>query len=359
MKNPNIGSENRPWSGSKPRLAILGAGLLLTACGWMVASAVETSAKPYDRAAARLKYKRPTKIPTPADNIHTPARVELGKALFFDPRLSASGITSCGSCHNPSFAWGDGLPRAVGHNMKTLGRRTPTILNVAYGELFFWDGRAASLEEQALGPIKAAGEMNLPLDQMLAKVKAVAGYTPMFEAAYPGEGITESTVAKAIANFERTVISAPAPFDAWVAGNEAAISETAKHGFDLFNTKAECYQCHSGWNFTDDGFHDIGLRSEDRGRGEQLPQVEGVQFAKKTPTLRNVDQRAPYMHDGSEGTLDQVVRFYNRGGDIKRTSLDIHVRPLSLSDDEIKALCAFMHTLTSPDPAVTLPVLPK
>jgi len=230
---------------------------------------------------------------------------------------------------------------------------------VAWCELYFWDGRAASLEEQALGPIKAEGEMNLPLDQMLKKVQAVAGYTPMFESAYPGEGITENTVAKAIASFERTVVSARAPFDEWIAGQETAISESAKRGFDLFNTKAECYQCHSGWNFTDDGFHDIGLRSEDPGRGAILPQAEGVRFAKKTPTLRNVNQRAPYMHDGSEATLEQVVRFYNRGGDTKRASLDIHVKPLNLSDDEIKALCDFMSTLTSDDPAITLSVLPQ
>lgn len=341
-----------------PRLTILGVVCVAAQYG-AAALATEAAAKPYDRATVRLKYKRPAKIPAPADNSTTAERVALGKALFFDPRLSASGITSCGTCHNPSFAWGDGMARAVGHGMKTLGRRTPTILNVAWGELYFWDGRAASLEEQALGPIKAAGEMNLPLDQMLAKVKAVAGYMPMFEAAYPGEGITEQTVAKAIANFERTVVSARAPFDAWIAGDEAAISESAKHGFDLFNSKAACFQCHSGWNFTDDGFHDIGLRSDDPGRGAVLPEVEGVKFAKKTPTLRNVDRRAPYMHDGSEATLDQVVRFYNRGGDIQRASLDIHVRPLSLSDTEIKALCDFMHTLTSEDPAITLPVLPQ
>jgi len=321
--------------------------------------AAELQAKRYDRSEVRTKYKRPTKAPAPADNAPSAERVALGKALFFDPRLSAKGVTSCGTCHNPSFAWGDGLPRAVGHGMQTLGRRTPTILNVAWGELYFWDGRAASLEEQALGPIKAAGEMNLPLDQMLGKVKAVAGYTPMFDAAYPGEGITENTVAKAIANFERTVVSAQAPFDEWVAGKESAISDEAKRGFDLFNTKAECAQCHSGWNFTDDGFHDIGLRSTDPGRGALLPQAEGVQFAKKTPTLRNVNRRAPYMHDGSEETLEKVVRFYNRGGDVQRASRDIHVKPLQLSEDEIHLLCEFMNTLTSEDPAVTLPTLPK
>ena len=321
--------------------------------------AAESATNQYDRAAVRLKYKRPANAPTPADNAPALTRATLGKALFFDPRLSVSGVTSCGTCHNPSFAWGDGLSKAVGHGMKTLGRRTPTILNVAWGELYFWDGRAASLEEQALGPIKAEGEMNLPLDQMIKKVKAVPGYASLFEAAYPGEGITENTVAKAIANFERTVISAQSPFDEWVSGNEAAISETAKRGFDLFNTKAACFQCHVGWNFTDDGFHDVGLRSTDIGRGKVLPQIEAVHFAKKTPTLRNVDRRAPYMHDGSEATLEEVVRFYNRGGDAKRASLAIHVKPLNLTEEEITALCKFMNTLTSDDPAVTLPVLPR
>lgn len=339
-------------------VAALSVIILILSMVWP-AHATEPQAKRYDRAEAKAKFKRPTKVPAPADNALSAERVALGKALFFDPRLSAKGVTSCATCHNPSFAWGDGLPRAVGHGMQTLGRRTPTILNVAWGELYFWDGRAASLEEQALGPIKAAGEMNLPLDQMLAKVKAVAGYAPLFEAAYPGEGITEQTVAKALANFERTVVSAQAPFDEWIAGKESAVSETAKRGFDLFNTKAECFQCHSGWNFTDDGFHDIGLRSDDPGRGKLLPQAEGVQFAKKTPTLRNVNRRAPYMHDGSEATMEEVVRFYNRGGDVKRASLDIHVKPLQLSDAEVHALCEFMHTLTSDDPAVTLPVLPK
>ena len=314
---------------------------------------------PYQRDKAKAKYVRPTKVPTPADNVETPARVELGKALFFDPRLSVSGITACSTCHNPSFAWGDGLPRAVGHGMKTLGRRTPTILNLAWGELYFWDGRAASLEEQALGPIKAEGEMNMPLDKMLAKLKDISGYKPMFEAAYPGEGITESTVGKAIANFERTIVSGNAPFDSWIAGDENAIPELAKHGFDLFNSKAACFQCHAGWNFTDDGFHDIGLRNEDKGRGALLPELASVQFAKKTPTLRNVNQRAPYMHDGSEATLVDAIRFYNRGGDVARPSLALHVRPLHLTDVEITALADFLHTLTSVDAPVTLPILPS
>lgn len=325
-----------------------------------VSSAVVAGNLPaYDRSAAKAKYQRPTDVPSPADNAHSVERAHLGKALFFDPRLSRANSISCASCHNPAFSWGDGLPKGVGHGSLEVGRRTPTILNVAWGVLYFWDGRAGSLEEQALGPIQAAGEMNLPLDEMIKKLQAIPGYTPLFEQAYPGEGISTNTVAKAIANFERTVVSAPAPFDHWIAGNEQAISESAKRGFDLFNTKALCMECHSGWNFTDDGFHDIGIATASRGRGEHLPEVEGVQFAFKTPTLRNVNHRAPYMHDGSERTLEDVVKFYNVGGRVKRPSLDINVRPLNLTDAEIRDLCNFMDTLTSDDPPVTIPVLPR
>ncbi|MBK7998313.1 MAG: tryptophan tryptophylquinone biosynthesis enzyme MauG [Verrucomicrobia bacterium] len=248
----------------------------------------------YHRDTAKGAFKRPTSVPHPKDNPPTPDRISLGKALFFDPRLSRANNISCGSCHNPSFAWGDGLPKGVGHGSKEVGRRTPTILNTAWAETLFWDGRASSLEEQALGPIAAPGEMNMPLDQVLAKLKSVPGYLPLFEKAYPGEGISEQTIAKAIAAFERTVISGTAPFDEWIAGKENAISDTAKRGFDLFNTKANCVKCHSGWNFTDDGFHDIGLADADIGRGAHLKELESMQHAFKTPTLRNVVQRAPY-----------------------------------------------------------------
>ena len=325
----------------------------------LTSNVTASETKPYDRELARQKFHRPVSTPFPKENGYTAERAALGKALFFDPRLSRGNSISCASCHNPSFAWGDGLPKAVGHGTKELGRRTPTILNVAWGELYFWDGRAASLEEQALGPIAAPGEMNLPIDQMLEKVKGITGYHELFEKAYPGEGITDKVVAKAIATFERTVVSAQAPFDHWIAGREDAISEQAKRGFDVFNSKAACVQCHVGWNFTDDGFHDIGLSSVDKGRGALLEQVEGVQFAKKTPTLRNAEQRAPFMHDGSERTLEDVVRFYNKGGEAKRPSLAYHVKPLGLTESEIDDLCEFMRTLTSRDPAIDIPILPR
>jgi cytochrome c peroxidase len=304
-------------------------------------------------------YRRAAKAPSPQANPTTPARVLLGKTLFFDPRLSASGVTSCATCHNPGFAWGDGMPRAVGHGMQVLARRTPTLLNVAWAELLFWDGRAGSLEEQALGPISAPGEMNLPLEELTARVRGIAEYAPMFEAAYPGEPIAPDTIARAIASFERTIVSEQAPFDRWIEGDEAAISEPAKRGFALFNGKAQCSSCHAGWRFTDDAFHDIGVPGDDRGRGKHLPSIEVVQFAFKTPTLRNVDRRWPYMHDGSEPTLESVIELYDQGGRERRPSLSREIRPLGLSAGEKAELVAFLGTLTSVDARVDVPSLPR
>ena len=304
------------------------------------------------------KYLRPTNIPFPADNAYTDARAALGKILFFDPRLSRSHATSCASCHNPGFAWSDGLPKGIGFGMKQLGRHSPTILNAAWSDLLFWDGRADSLESQALGPIASPGEMNMPLDELVETVNDIPGYKALFARAYPGAAIDANTIARAIATFERTVVSAQAPFDRWVAGDQKAIPEAAKRGFDIFNGKAHCAECHSGWNFTDNGFHDIGVEGADRGRGAKLP-LDAMQFAFKTPTLRDADLRAPYMHDGSEQNLECVIAFYDRGGDAKRPSVAPEISPLRLADTEKQDLIAFLRTLTSAEPSVTIPILPR
>jgi cytochrome c peroxidase len=243
--------------------------------------------------------------------------------------------------------------------MQTLGRRTPTVLDLAWGELFFWDGRASSLEEQALGPIQSPGEMSMPIDQMIKKLQAIPEYAPLFEKAYTGEGISDKTIAKAIASYERTIVSRTAPFDRWIDGDVSAISEEAKRGFVLFNGKANCAVCHSGWRFTDDGFHDIGIPGKDLGRGAILKEIEAVEYAFKTPTLRNVDRRAPYMHDGSSLTLEEAIDLYNAGGRVKRPSLSKEVRPLNLSKEEKKDLIAFLKTLTSIDKPIEIPVLPR
>lgn len=304
-------------------------------------------------------YVRPMGIPHPEDNTPSAAREVLGRTLFFDPRLSGSGWISCASCHNPGLSWGDGLPRAIGHGMQQLGRRTPTILNLAWSPALFWDGRAESLEEQALGPIQAPGEMNLTLDEMVQRLENIRGYRPLFERAYPGEPIGPDTVAKAIAVFERSVVSAPAPFDRWVAGDSSAISASAQRGFVLFNEKARCSVCHSGWRFTDDGFYDIGIAGDDKGRGVVTPRIELSHFAFKTPTLRNVAQRAPYMHDGSAPTLDAVMELYNRGGSVHRRSLSREIKPLDLNAAEQKDVVAFLETLTSRDVETRVPTLPR
>ncbi len=317
------------------------------------------SPKPYDRAVFKARFVRPRAIPFPAGNAYSPERAELGKTLFFDPRLSRSGIVSCATCHNPSFSWGDGLPLAVGDTMQILGRRTPTILNLAWAETLFWDGRAESLEEQALGPIAAPGEMNRDLNAMVRSVSAIPGYRARFDQAYPNELLSPQLVARAIANFERTVVSGPAPFDRWIEGEETAIGEAAKRGFDLLNSKANCEKCHTGWALTDDGFHDIGAYSADLGRGMQLKSLASMQYAFKTPTLRSVARRAPYFHNGSVPTLAAVVDFYDRGGDVQRASHAPDVKPLNLTTAEKQDLLAFLETLTSVDAPMTLPVLPR
>ena len=328
----------------------------------MVASSSARAARENTSQSAtslRAQYRRPSAIPFPEDNPYSESKARLGQTLFFDPRLSGSNWISCATCHNPGFAWGDGLPRGIGHGMNALGRRTPTALNLSWAPVLFWDGRAESLEEQALGPMSAAAEMNQPLPELEKELDAIAGYKPLFQAAFGAPTITGKRVAQAIATYERTLVSREAPFDRWVNGDESALSPSARRGFALFNGRAMCSKCHGGWRFTDDGFHDIGVASPDRGRGAILPDLDSVQFAFKTPTLRNIAARAPYMHDGSEGTLEQVVELYNRGGRVRRPSVATEVHPLNLSAGDKADLIAFMQSLSSVDAPVDVPALPR
>jgi len=314
-----------------------------------------------EKSLAELKkeYKRPKSIPYPEDNKYSKEREELGKMLFFEPRLSGSQVMSCATCHNPSFSWGDGLPKAVGHGHQILGRRTPTILNLAWAEKLMWDGRANGLEDQALGPIQAEGEMNLKLTTMIERLDVLQEYKDRFLKAYPGEPMNEKTVARAIATFERGIVSGKAPFDRWIDGDNKALTANEVNGFKLFNGKANCMACHSGWAFTDHSFQDVGIDDDDIGRAKQLPKMARMNHAFKTPTLRNVSHRRPYMHNGSEKTLESVVDFYNQGGKAKRTSVSENVRPLNLTPEEKSDLVAFLKTLTSKDASMTVPVLPN
>jgi cytochrome c peroxidase len=308
--------------------------------------------------ALKALYRRPATIPFPKDNPYTPEKAALGKKLYFDTRLSVTSAQSCASCHSPSFGWGDGLAVGVGHGMQKLGRHSPTVINAAWSDIFMWDGRLPTLEAQALGPIQSAGEMNMPLDQLMSRLSSIPEYKPLFAAAFPQEGMNDKTLAKAIATYERTVVSERAPFDAWIEGDEKAISEDAKRGFVLFNGKAQCAACHEGWNFTNEGFQDIGLPSEDVGRGQYLPAVIKMQHAFKTPSLREIARRAPYMHDGSLPTLEAVVDHYDGGG-VDRPSRSDLMKPLGLDAREKSELVAFLNTLTSNLTPTAAPVLPR
>ncbi|OFZ29544.1 MAG: hypothetical protein A2622_07085 [Bdellovibrionales bacterium RIFCSPHIGHO2_01_FULL_40_29] len=318
-------------------------------------------AEKLDLKSLKKNFTRPKSIPYLDDNKYSTEREILGKMLFFDPRVSGSNSISCATCHNPSFAWGDGLAKGVGHGHKELVRKSPTILNLAWTEKLMWDGRFTHLEGQALGPIGSEAEMNMKMEgegNLSDKIKGIAGYRVLFEKAYPKEEITNELIGKAIGVYERGVVSGIAPFDKWIKGNEKAISESAKRGFVLFNTKASCVACHSGWNFTDDSFRDIGVNDTDLGRGKFL-KMTSQQHAFKTPGLRSIALRSPYMHNGSEKTLDDVIDFYDRGGDVKRESLAGEIKPLSLTASEKMDLKEFLLTLTGDDKPVTLPILPR
>jgi len=312
-------------------------------------------------AAQSDPWLRPASAPAPADNLPTQARIELGRQLFFDPRLSRKGAMSCASCHNPALGWSDGLPTAVGFDMQKLGRATPTILNTAFNTIQMWDGRKANLEDQALGPIAAEGEMNLPLPEMVTRLKSIQGYHNEFEKAYPGMGISEVTVARAIASFERTVLSTESPFDRWRMGDEKAVSPEAKRGFEVFTGKAKCAICHMGYNFTDNGFHNIGVKGDgaayDVGRYAQRP-LKSLRGAFKTPTLRDIALTAPYMRNGAYTTLMDVVEHYDRGGD-DQENLSMNIVPLGLTAAEKVELVAFMESLTGAPREISVPVLPR
>jgi cytochrome c peroxidase len=333
-------------------LCVAAAPLIITA---VLAGSPVRAQTPADLKA---EYKRPIAIPFPPSNPYTPEKAALGKALFFEPRLSGAENMNCATCHNPSFGWEGASKTAIGAKNTRLGRQAPTVLNVAWVHPFFWDGRADTAEAQAVGPIQADVEMNMPMAELIDRLKAIPGYQSWFDKIFPGEGIKSETIAKAIATFERTVVASYAPFDAWIDGDEAAISESAKRGFQLFVGKAECSKCHAGWNFSDNKFHDIGTTSTDIGRAKIDTTDPKAMYAFKTPSLRDTAQRAPYMHNGEWATLEDVMRHYVGGG-IDRPSRSPLMRPVKLSDAEIADLIEFLKSLTGSKQIVTLPILPN
>ncbi|MFK8014001.1 MAG: cytochrome-c peroxidase [Gammaproteobacteria bacterium] len=305
----------------------------------------------------------PDQPPTPKNNAITAARVELGKQLFFDPRLSGDGSIACATCHNPALGWSDGRQTGIGFGGTVLHRASPTVINTAYNRLQMWDGRERSLESQAIGPMRAAAEMNTNFDVTVPWLAQNPGYAKAFGQAYPGEPVGTDTIGRAIASFERTVISNDSPFDQWVRGDEDAMSASAVRGFGVFldADKGNCVVCHAAPNFTDDGFHNLGLRSylndnPDLGRFEHVP-VAVLKGAFKTPTLRDIATTAPYFHDGSAATLDDVIDHYEQGGEATK-DLSPNMKPLQLSTSDKQDLVAFMEALTTPAKPFTAPTLP-
>jgi len=307
---------------------------------------VPAQAQSADVTNLKREYRRP-----PPHPIENQALVDLGRDLFFEPRISASGKTSCASCHFPQLGWAVTDARSRNDSGKLTSRKSQPLIGLGYAgnAPVGWDGRSASLEAQAKASI-ATGSMSMretdtpvQVEVIEERIRSAPDYVARFTVAMPGAAINIDTIVQAIAAFERTLDPGIAPFDRWVDGDEGAISESAKRGFALFTGKAICFACHSGWRFTDDKFHDIGTTTTDQGRGREVKDA-ALNFAFKTPTLRSVAVRAPYMHNASIANLSDVVRHYEKGG-IDRPSRSPMMRPVQLSDQERADLVAFMETL--------------
>jgi cytochrome c peroxidase len=312
-----------------------------------------------NRENLREQYHWPGQIPYPKDNPYSEAKLALGRMLFFDPILSGSGSRSCASCHNPGLSWADGQPRAVGLSLEQLPLRTPTLLGVAWIPKLGWNGRFRDLESVAMTPITAPKMMNLPETLLIERLAAIPGYVDAFKNTFGEAQINQGKIEQALATFERSIMPTRAPFDRWINGDKTAIDKSAQRGFGLFNGKANCAACHKGWALTDASFHDIGsAKNDDLGRGNLFPSSVTLRYAFKTPTLRDVARRAPYMHDGSLPTLDAVIDLYDRGG-IDRPSRAPEVRPLDLTKGEKADLIAFLQTLTGGHASVQYPILPR
>lgn len=296
----------------------------------------------------------------PADNPPSPAKVALGERLFNDPKLSGSGQFACASCHNPELGLGDGLKTAFGHDRQRGRRNAPHLFAVAWQSSFFWDGRAASLEEQALMPIANPIEMAGDGDVIVERLYAVPDYRADFAKAFGDESISLERIAQALATFERTLKPRSSLWDRALERGTGVFNDQQLLGLHLFRTKAGCANCHSGPLFTDDGFHNIGLtyygrKLEDLGRFT-MTGVSADVGRFKTPSLRGLSRTGPYMHNGVMPRLQGVVAFYNGGGanprptaeqadDPKFPRTDPLLKPLDLSREEQAALVAFLETL--------------
>jgi cytochrome c peroxidase len=330
----------------------LGFILLSASLWWWPKPATIGATRPGQPTLEQLKrsFARPSYLPQPADNPATPAKLALGQRLFEDKRLSVTGTISCSSCHNPKLAFTDGEDASRGVSGRPLVRHTPSLWNVAWSPLLMWDGRASSLEDQIRLPLTHPDEMGATFQHAVERLAADADYTRAFAEAFPGSpGITSETIAKALAAFERSLVSPPTRFDRWIAGDASALSPSEQNGFAIFTGRARCINCHTGFAFTDHGFYDIGLPSEDMGRGPILGLPVADQ-AFKTPTLRELAWTAPYTHNGSIGTLDDLIRIYEMGGVERPTRSRDLPQNLRLTDEERDDLIAFLEALSSEAP---------
>src|SRR6202521_711213 len=323
-------------------LSMLAASALLVLPPAGLAPAQGVGPQP-DLDALKRDYRRPP--PRPVENR---ALVDLGRDLFFDPRTSASGKTACASCHVPQLGWVVADPHPLNDSGKPTSRKSQPLIGLgdAGTAPVGWDGRNPSLEAQAQASI-ATGSMSMretdtpvKVEIIEERIRSAPGYAAKFDAALPGKPIDIGAIAQAVAAFERTIEPGIAPFDRWIDGDGAAIPDPAKRGFALFAGKAGCSACHGGWRFTDDKFHDVGIPTTDQGRGGVVRDA-ALDFAFKTPTLRSVALRAPYMHNASAATLGDVVKLYEKGG-IAPPSRSPMLFPLGLTEQERSDLVAFM-----------------
>lgn len=315
-----------------------------------------------------LSLEIPPRIPSgleedlmiPSDNPMTAAKVELGKLLFFDPRLSRDFTISCATCHNPALGFADGLPTSTGIGNQRGNRNAPTVINSTYLPHQFWDGRAPTLEAQALGPIQNPLEMGNRMEDAVETIGEIEGYRQRFQEVFGGE-VTAERIAMAIATFERTVLSGNSPWDRFNLGETDALTPAAREGWELFRGRANCTSCHVGSLLTDFDFHNlgVGMATEDPDLGRfRVTAVESDRGAFKTPTLRDIGRTAPYMHDGSLKTIQEVIEFYDRGGEPNQW-LDRSMQPLRLSANEKEILQAFLLSLAGePEMVVKPPRLP-
>jgi cytochrome c peroxidase len=306
-------------------------------------------------------------VPVPEQNPQTPAKVELGKKLFFDRRLSGDGTTNCGTCHVPEQGYSDGLEISLHYPTTRNWRNSPTLINVAFQKYLFHDGRASTLEDQALFPMMSAFEMNQNLDYLEEEIRSVPEYVAEFREVFGDGDVTRERIAMAIAAFERTLISRDAPLDRFLAGDTQALSPQALKGYEIFTGRGKCTECHYGFNLVDDRFHALQVRenpehladpriaatrrfvakvyhfeeyrtlAEDPGR-YLITKDQKDWKAFRTPTLREIASTAPYMHNGVYATLDEVIEFFNAGGGEGNTVL----KPLQLTDAEKEQLRIFL-----------------